>query len=91
MSSHTIWTDLPKGDNDILECCAIRISTSSCVERRSYRSVHRPPVISTGTSRTPAMVIVCVCVDSVNLPGSRSDYVSISFSWILLFVLVRTT
>ena len=64
VSSHTTRTDLSKSDNEIA-CCAIRISASSCVERRSCLSILRPPVISTGTSRIPGTVRVCVCVASV--------------------------
>ena len=43
MSSHITRTYLPKGDNEIA-CCAISISTSSCVERRSCRSILRTTV-----------------------------------------------
>ena len=57
-------THLPTSDNEIA-CCAIRISASSGLERRSWRSIIRPPVISTGTSQTPAMVRVCFCVASM--------------------------
>ena len=88
-SSHTSWTYSPESD-DKLAYYVMRISASSCVEKRSCQSILTPPAISTGTSLTPAIWSECASIlhwcTSCSSPELKL-FTSMTLSYILFFML----
>ena len=94
-SSHTSWTYFPESDDKPV-FYVMRISTSSCMQKRSCQSILTPPAISTGTSLTPAIMVrvsVLLCLHWCTSCSSPEliFVTSITLSYILFFMLERLT